>query len=352
VTTDRSHRPTENLTQVPPGHPSGRPAAWAFWCSVLTGIVFGAWSFVTTQDHSIGSSTPWQDDPYHGVVSFTEFLVPAVTVLLVARAALRRRGQPQPAFRVNQLARTGIVIAVLVAVTVLTDGLAVTLRADRTLWNNATPWLIASLVPLALLAAASLALQRITLRRLPRTVDGRPDGDWLDDLNELARRVTGSRIDRPIVFIREHIAVFALLLSLAAGTGVTTLQAIGEGGESPLFFGISVLVILGGFLAFCLICNAVLHIAVPRADEARRRAGGRVGRATQTAVIAGALALPTAAVLRDQIWLMLGHHEQVHSVGTYAAITTVTALLIGLLVFGGMLALPTKGNGTGPATSH
>ncbi|HEX4221866.1 MAG TPA: hypothetical protein VHZ97_05875 [Pseudonocardiaceae bacterium] len=306
----------------------------AFWCSVLTGIVFSGWAYLTTQFHVISTSTPWQDDPYHGVVSFTEFLVPAMTGLMLARAALRRRGQPQSTFRVDQLARAGIVVAVLVALTVLTDILAVALRADRTLWTNTTPWLVASLLPLALLAAVSIALQRIALRALPT---GHPDGDWLDDLTELLNRIAGVRVERQIGFIREHIILAAVLLSLAAGIVVNSLQAIGEGGESPLLFGTGVLVALGGFLAFSLICDAVLHIAIPRT-----RTAGPLRRATRIAVIAAALALPTAAVTRDSIWQLLGHHQPVSSVGIYTGITTITALLVGLLVFGSTIALTSR----------
>jgi uncharacterized protein YggT (Ycf19 family) len=352
VTSDRIDPSHQDVTRIPPGHPSARIAASAFWCSILTGLAFSVWAFVTTQYHSIGGSTPWQDDPYHGVISFTEFLVPAVTVLMLVRAALRRRDTPQPAFRADQLARTGIVLAALVGLTVLTDALASALRVDHALWTSATPWLIASLAPLAALAVTSIVLQRRTLRSLPQPESGRPDGDWLDDLVELIYRVARVRVDRPIGFIREHIMVFALLLSLLAGALVTTMQAIGEGGEAPMFFSISVLVVFGGFLAFCLICNVVLHIAVPRDQRAAHRADSRLRRAVQIAVIAAALALPASAVLRDSIWALLGHRQQVSSVGVYVAITTITALLIGLLAFGGTVALTAKGNRTNSAASR
>ncbi len=149
-------------------------------------------------------------------------------------------------------------------------------------------------------------------------------------------------IDRPIAYVREHIAVFTVLLSTAAATGVMTPQAIGEGGEAPLFFAVSLLVAFGGFLAFCLICNAVLHIAISRKSRPSRRADTRIRRATRTAVIAAALALPAAAVLRDPIWLLLGHHDDVNSFRTYAAIVLITAPLIGLLAFASVVALPTK----------
>jgi hypothetical protein len=345
MTTDHAGPGQRDVLEIPAGHPARRPAAWALWCSVLTGVVFTAWAYATTQFPGISGSTPWQNDPYHGMISFTEFLVPAMTVLMVVRASLWRRGQPQPVFRINQIARACLVSSALVALTVLTDVIAVLLATDHDLWDTKTPWLIASLLPLALLAAASLALYRTALRRLPRTKSGRPDGDWLDDLAELVRRTTGVRIDRPTGFVRDHIVASAVLLSALAGVGVASMQALGEGGESPLLFGMSVLVGFGGFLAFCLISNAVLHIAEPRDRTGQEQPAGRFRKATRIAVIAGALALPAAAVLRDRIWQLLGHHVEVDSVGTYASITVITALVIGLLVFGAAAALSHRGGG-------
>lgn len=342
MTTDHTG-PGRNVLEIPAGHPARRPAAQALWCSVLTGVVFTAWAYATTQFPGISGSTPWQSDPYHGVISFTEFLVPAMTVLMVVRASLWRRGEPQPAFRINQIARSCLVGSALVALTVLTDVVAVVLANDRDQWDANTPWLVASLLPLAVLAAASFALHRTALRRLPRTESGRPDGDWLDDLAELVRRTTGARLDRPLGFVRDHIVAFAVLLSALAGLGVASMQALGEGGENPLLFGMQVLVGFGGFLAFCLISNAVLHIGRSRDRPGQERPDRRFRKATLVAVIAGALALPAAAVLRDQIWQLLGHHEEVDSVGTYASITVITALVVALLVFGAAAVLPSRG---------
>ena len=334
--------PNEGRTRVGPDDPAVRAAARAWWCGLSTGVLFTGWAWVTTQVRAIALRTPWQDDPYHGVVSFTGFLVPAVLVLVLVRAALWRRRRPQPVFRVDQISRAGLVGTALVGLTVLTDGTAVAFGADRQLWDDATPWLVASLVPLALLTTASLLLHGIALRRLPDAGPGAPAGDWLDDLSELAQRVSGRRVDRPIEYVRSHVVLAAVLLSLVAGTGVAAVQAFGEGGESPLLFGVSVLVGFGGFLAFCLVCDAVLQIAVPRGPAPQRRFGGRVRRAARITVIVSAVALPAAAVLRDRIWQLLGHHEQVDAVATYAAITVISALVAGGLAFAVAMALSTR----------
>ena len=323
-----------NVQEIPAGHPARRAAAWALWCSVLTGVAFTAWAYATTRFRDLSGSTPWQNDPYRGMISFTAFLVPAMVVLLVARASLWRRGQPQPVFRLQQIGRACLVSSALVALTVLTDAIAVVLASDRIRWDAKTPWFVASLVPLALLAAVPFALYR---RLSPAE-----SGDWLDDLAELVRRTTGRQLDRQIGFVREHIIVFAVLLSALAGGGAAAAQALGEGGESLLLFGTSALVGFGGFLAFCLIANAVLHIAGPSRTGPPE---GRFRRATRIAVTCGALALPAAAVLRDPIWRLFGHRTGVDSVGTYTSVTISTALLTGLLVFSAVAAWSHRGGG-------
>jgi hypothetical protein len=352
MTTDDAASPGRNVVLLEPGQPARRPAARALWCAVLTGVVFSVWAYFTTQDHPVVAALPWRDDPYHGVVSFTEFLVPVMTALLLVRTALWRRGRPVPAFRVNQTTRAGLVIASLVGLTVLTDALATALHADRQLWTSATPWLVLTLVRLAALAVGTLFLGRTALRALPQPAGGRPDRDWLDDLGELVRLVLRWRVDRPLEAVREHIVVAAVLLSLVAGLAVTTLQAVGEGGEAAFFFTISVIVVAGGFLAFCLICNAVLHIAVPRARPVRQPGAHRVRTATRVGAIAWALALPGAAVLRDQIWSLLGHQQAVDSVGTYAGITLITSTLVGILVFAGVMVFHRRESGTRSVTAQ
>jgi hypothetical protein len=341
-----------DVAVLPVGHRARPAAAAALWVSVAGAVAFTVFACVTTQVKTVRAGSPWQNDPYDGVVSFTELLVPALAVLMVARALLVRRREPQPVFRVTQLLRAAFVCTLLVAATVITDWLAVALRADRALWDEGTPWLIAALVPLTAAAAAGLLSQWRAFHQLPPQDGRRPDGDWLDDLAALidalaahlprAGRRPAGRLSRggAIGFVRSHIVVFAAVTSLAAGLLGTTAQALGEDWTSPLLFLTGTLIGAGGFFAFSMMCNTALQITVPLdKGMAHPETTGRVRRPARVAATAGALAMPTSAVLRDNIWAALAREGQVDTAAQLAVITFTSALSTVVLVFGASLAL-------------
>jgi hypothetical protein len=335
---------------LPPGHPARRAAASALWISAAGACLFTAFCWITTQAKAVRASSPWQDDPYDGVVSFTQFLVPALIVLTAVRATLWRRDEPQPLFRIHQLLRGALVATVLVAATVGTDGLAVAARADRPLWNDGTPWLVAALVPLAAAVAASLRSLRTAFRVLPYG-DGRQSGDWLDELAVLvdalparlgvalpeAVRSSLARFTRSAgEFVRGHVVASAASVSLLAGLLGTTAEAVGEQMTSPLLFLTMTFIGAGGFFAFCMISNTVLRIAVP--PERRPPVPTPARRAAKVAVTAGSFALPASAVLRDDIMAVLGHKDAVGTPELLAAIVVVSALVTVAFAFGATLA--------------
>ena len=63
----------------------------ALWSTAGMVVVFTAFAVVTTQVKTVRAGSPWQDDPYDGVVSFTVFLVPALAFLIAVRVGLSRR---------------------------------------------------------------------------------------------------------------------------------------------------------------------------------------------------------------------------------------------------------------------
>lgn len=89
----------------------------ALMASFVAGGGFIAFAWTTTQAKTVRAASPWQGDPYDVVVSFTEFVVPAVLLLMALRMLLWRNNQPQPACRVAQLARTAAAATGLVAMT-------------------------------------------------------------------------------------------------------------------------------------------------------------------------------------------------------------------------------------------
>lgn len=340
---------TPEADVLPVGHRARLAVTATLWVTLGTAAAFTAFAYATTQVSAVRAGSPWQNDPYDGVVSFTEILVPALTLLILARMTLYRRHTPQPLFRTSQLLRAELVSTVLVAatvvtvVTVVTDWIAVALRADRPLWNSGTPWLIAALLPLTVMSAASLLLHRQAISLLPAHTRS-PDGDWLDELaipaRTLAARLPGAtgRLATHLTsagsigFVQTHIVAIAAAGSLTVSLLITTAQAIGEHWTSPLLFCTGAATGTGGLFAFCMISNTALRIAVPHPTTETSRRRSRTRHAARIATVVAALALPTAAVFRDVIWAALGR-GQVDSPAEGATVTFTGGLLAAALAF-------------------
>lgn len=336
---------TSEADVLPVSHPARPAVTAALWAALGTAAAFTAFAYATTQMSAVRAGSPWQDDPYDGVVSFTEILVPALTLLILARMTLYRRHTSQPLFRASQLLRAALVSTLLVAATVVTDWIAVALRADRPLWNDGTPWLVATLAPLTVVSAASLLLHGRATSLLPAHIRS-PHGDWLDELaipaRTLAARLPGAtgRLATHLTsagsigFVRTHIVAVAAAGSLTVSLLSTTAQAIGEHWTSPLLFCTGAAIGTGGLFAFCMISNTILQIAVPHpTTETSRHRSSRTRHAVRIATVVAALALPTAAVFRDAIWTTLGR-GQVDSPAEFATVTFTGGLLAAALAFG------------------
>jgi hypothetical protein len=138
-----------------------------------------------------------------------------------------------------------------------------------------------------------------------------------------------------IGFVRSHIAAFAAGAGLTAGLLITTAEALGEGWTSPLLVLTGTAIGAGGFFAFCLVCNTTLQITVPRDTATTTRQGTpRTWRsAIRVATLAGSLAMPTSAVLRDGIWAALGREGQIDTPEQLAVIIFTSALVAAGLAF-------------------
>ncbi|AUY52502.1 hypothetical protein [Streptomyces sp. CB01881] len=307
--------------------------------SVLTAVVFTVFAYVTTQAKVIRNGSPWQDDPYDAVVTFTMFFVPIIATLTVLRMLLCRRDEPLPLYRVVQLLRASCASAVLVTATLVTDWVAVILRADQELWDSGTPWLIAVLGLVSVLATADWLAQARARRLLPDQDSYQLHGDWLDDLVPvaalLAARLPGpargfvawlERID-VTGWIRTHVTQVMVAGSVFAGLMVATGLAR-ENGFGLLFVGETIW-FAGGMYAFGTVCDAVLQLTV-------RQPRGRLRQAVHIGVTAGAVALPVSLALRDGIVSTVG--LTVDTPAALTVLTCVSAVLTGMVVFGGMAA--------------
>ncbi len=316
--------PNSAVDALPVGHPARRPAALAIGLTALNSALFTVFAVLTTQDKPLRVGMPWQDDPYDGVVSFTQFLVPVLTILILLRLTLWHRSAPLPRFRVDQLLRASLASLVLVAGTMLTEWIAVALRADHPLWNSSTSRLIGVVLLLTVTTVICAITWLSARRQLP---GGRPDGDWLDDLAQLVDQVFGTPmldLRRPVGFLRRHIVAFAAGASFLAGLGMTGGQAIGEGWTDPVLIGTGILIGTGGFFAFCLVSDAVLHITAPRSHRGP----------AWLAVMVTCVGLPASAVLRGDILGWLGLPGEVHTPAELALVSVGGALAAGVIALG------------------
>ena len=325
---------------VPAGHPARPVVRAALAASVLNAVVFTVFACVTTQVKAVRHGSPWQDDLYETVVTFTMFFVPIVTALIVPRMLLCRRNQPVPLDRAAQLLRASVVSALLVTATFATDWAAVIARADRSLWDSGTPWLISVLALVSVLAAVNWVMLARTPGLLPRHDVDQVPGDWLDDARLLVDRVA-ARLPQPtspfaawldrtgaIGWIRRRATLVVAAGSLAAGLVVATALAR-ENGFGALFFSETAW-FGGGAYAFGMIANAVLRLTA-------RQPRGRLRQALNNAAIAGAAALPVSLGLRGSILVATGLNGIRSTPASITVLTFVSALLTGAVVFAGMM---------------
>ncbi|MBU3066864.1 hypothetical protein KO481_35760 [Nocardia sp. NEAU-G5] len=279
--------------------------------SLVVAAGFVAFAWITTQVKTVRAASPWQNDPYDVVVSFTEFLVPALACLVVARMVLRRSGEPQPRYRTVQLLRAAAASTLLVTATMIADWIAVVVRAGLRTWSApTTPLLVGALALLTAGAVTNAAVQRNALGRLPSAHIRR--GDWLDDLVPLVTLVTGRdpenwahRCAPMIAFVRRHFIAVTALAAVTSALALALTQAVGEGWTDPLLFVFAVVVAAGGFFAAAVMCNGYLVVV------ARPRATGRVRRALRAAGACGALGLPATVAVRAGILHVIGHDHDV-----------------------------------------
>jgi hypothetical protein len=315
---------------LPVGHPARPAAARAVSVTAVSAVLFAVFAAVTTQVHAVRVASPWQDDPYDAVVTFTMFFVPGLSAVAALRVLLCRRARPLPVYRVDQLLRAALLVLVLIDLTVLADWTALVLRADRPLWSGRTPLLVLGLVAVTVVTAGSHAIVRRARTMAPPHRSG--DGDWLGDIVVAATLLAGRTGDparlaglRRILaagvrFTRAHFVGLAALGSIAAGVLVVAGLAIGEGTSDAALLIVEAAVFAGGTFGFVMVADAWLQLAASPAAHMVARVGAT----------AAALALPLSLALRDLLWSATGHSGGVQTVGQLAAVTATSAAICGV----------------------
>jgi hypothetical protein len=297
---------------------------------------FEALTVLATQDKAVRAVSPWQDDPYDVLASFTQIIVPALVLVIAVRLPLwRASGAPD---RQQQTVRAAAVLVALLGLTQAAEWAAVFTGAHASAWNSRTELLIGGL---ALSSALTIVAAGLLIRvRRPRGSHGQWRHDWLGDAVLICRRVPVLRHaigSRAADWVRPRAMTVFVTVSVLAAAGEIGMQAVGERWTDPLLIAWAVTVVAAGNLAFCLLANAV-------AGFVARRLGSRTRRVAETSVIAGCVAIMVVTAFRDALWSTLTG-QPLTSVPALAALT-LGAGPVAAAVTAGLLLACRPGNRT------
>lgn len=302
---------------LPVGDPVRVRARRALGATVVTGLSFFAFAVISTQDKTVRAHSPWQDDPFDVVVSFTLFLVPMLLAALIVRVQLCRANRPLPSRRISDLLRCARLALAAVALTVLTDWCAVALQEHASVWSQPGEALIAALGLLTILVVVAAAAL-VAAGSASISGDAANAGpDWIEDMVTLASqhaghlgKVSGAAhwavdlADQHLVCgrfgLRRHPVMAAFFAALAFGLSLAVAQGVGEHeftGPRSTAGVIAFLTFVGGGGMFGLLVTAGAYLRVVKPDgrhppEDRRQL---------VAAVTSALSIPVTVAFRDNL---------------------------------------------------
>lgn len=283
-----------------------------------TAVLFEALTLLATQDRTVRTASPWQDDPYDLVVGLAQFTVPMLALVTGLRLLAWRL--PGGVDRVAQMLRAMVVLVALVGSTAVVEWVAVAAGAHSPLWMTWTGLLIAGLAVLSVLTVALSVVLVGSCRSYP--VPGGWRQDWLGDAVMLCARLPLlRRWATPLVaaWLRGHAMRAFVASSLFAAVAMVGATAVNERWTDPLLIGWAAVVVTAANLAFCVTSNAVAgFICRPPRTPARQ--------ATETALVVGSVALQVAVAFRDTLWRVVSP-DPLDSVPPLAAFTVGTGLV-------------------------
>lgn len=290
--------------------PTRRLIGRAIGGSLLVGFGFVAFTLTAKEVPSLYVHEPWQDDPYDAVVSFAIIAVSLLTGAGATRAALGWDSSALPARRVVDLLRAGRLNLLLVATTLASDWISLALRAHRDLWTGTTALVTAGLVAMSLLTGGVAVLLRRASHATTSYTTAPDQPDWAADAVECLARATGrlgrwqrpalaavQRLDSVVVCrVRQHPLAAAALFAVLFGAFVDAPQIVIEG-YPPALAVLFITITACSLFAFVAIVGATLRLV-----------GRRAAHATPVArvLVLVALSVPLAASFRGSLWWVVG----------------------------------------------
>lgn len=342
-----ARRMASTTVSLPVGAVVRDRAGRALLGAALLGTAFTLFAALTTQDRAVRVHSPWQDDPYDALVSFTQLLVPVMVAAGVARAQLCRRLEPLPAARLDGLVRAARLVALLVGATVGVDLVAVALGTHRESWTSVTASI--SLAAGALVVSSALVWLRLRTVTVP---GGGAGPDWAADAGALLRwaatrlsplgaplRWCAGAVDGLVDgWVRPRPVTAALALALAAGGLESVVIGWREKGFGALFAFVAVVEVTSIFSALVAANGYLRLLRVDRPLTPRRR----LLVVTATSACFG---LSLAVAFRDPLWRLLGRGAEVQTLGQLEAVAAAGAGLAGLLALLVLLARHARSRG-------
>jgi hypothetical protein len=291
------------------------------------GIVFELVTVPETQVRTIHAVSPWREDPYHTVVSLTQFVVP----MLVTVTALRLLvwGAPGKEDRAHQMLRAVAVLVALMALSAGFEWAALAAGARGVAWRGWAGLLIAALAVVSVITVVLAVLLVSALRA--RVNGGESRQDWLGDLVLLCTRMPvlrGPAIAQLAAWIRRHALLVFSGLSVLLGAAEISGMIFKEHWTDPLLISWAIVVLTGANLAFCVISNAIAGFV----DRPPRR---RAQRVAETAAVVGSVTMLAAVAFHDEIWRLGARHPLdsvaalvVLTVGPGGAAAAITAIIL------------------------
>ncbi len=251
--------------------PSTRATRLAANAAAFAVVAWAVLYFVTTQIATVRAASPFGNDPWDIVVSYSAIFLPIVVGATWVRS-LRHRGPHLEGATAGRI-RTGVAIAlVTISVNVASDALALLIVAAPAADGRLT-LIIGVVVVVGLTTALAVTFLMRAMRVASPATGGANEPDVLDDLLGLVGEVPGAAtVVRPLnrflatspVSPRRHRLIFGLLAAVLAGLAFDVWHSIVEGPWASL----PVLVLFGalaggGVLVIYLVTLLPLRLIRP-----------------------------------------------------------------------------------------
>jgi hypothetical protein len=219
-----------------PRDPATRATRLAANAALFAVVAWAALYLVTAQIRDLRAASPFADDPWDIVVSYSAIFLPIVVGATFVRS-LRHRGPHLEAATAGRI-RTGVGIGLLtIGLNVASDALALVV-VPAPVSDGRLTLIIGLVVAAGLATAAAIAFQVRAVRIASPVTRDDTEPDVLDDLLGLAAEVPGvARVVHPLEgFLasspaspRRHRLIFGILAALAVAIAFDLWHAIIEG---------------------------------------------------------------------------------------------------------------------------